>query len=281
MDAPRTSVLPVAVLLLLAGCGVDEGVVARVGGCEIGVAEVQVYLGAVTGLSWPAVDGRAAERLLDQYLDQEVMVAAAERHRDEAVSSDPALRSATVRVLVTEVCGLPPEPSQEEVERVVASRVEEVRPARAHVRQMLLDSLEAALQAKERLEAGEPFVEVSREVSRAPNAEGGGEMGVLARGTLPEDLDEVVFSLAEGEISSPVASLAGFHVFQVLEVVPEGPAGRDEVEQVVRRELADELSRAFTRRCVEKAADRVGVTVFSDHLWFEYQGRYGEASNDA
>jgi len=281
MDVRWTFVWLVAALAVLVGCGVDEAVVAAVGGREIDADEVQAYLSAVTGLSWSAVDGRAAERLLDQYLDQEVMVAAANRQGVVPTPLDPAMRFAAVRTLATEVCGVPPVPRDEDVERVVASRMGELRPARARVRQMLLGSFEAAQQVRQRLADGEAFEDVSREVSQAPNASDGGQMGFLSRGTLPEDVDKVVFSLAEGEFSNPVVSPSGYHIFQVLELVPEGPAGRDEVEPMVRRELADDLSRAFTRRCVTTAADRVGVAVYPNHLWFDYRGRYGEGSNDA
>jgi hypothetical protein len=281
MDLWWPTVLVLTGLIMVSGCGVDEGVVARVGDREIEVTEIQTYLGAVTGLSWPAVDGRAAQQLLDQYLDQEVMVAAARGQDDATVPSDPAMRVATVRFLANEVCGLPPEPTSEDIEREIAKRMTETRPARVRVRQMLLETLDAAQQVRERLDDGEPFVELSKEVSRAPNADSGGHLGVLSRGTLPEELDNVVFSLTEGEISDPVASPAGYHVFQALEVVPEGPARREEVESAVKLELADQLSRAFTRRCIVSTAERIGVAVFPDNLWFEYEGRYGGSANEA
>ena len=154
-----------------------------------------------------------------------------------------------------------------------------MRPARARVRQMLLQSLEEAEAARSRVAAGEPFIEVSRELSRAANAATGGELGVLARGTLSEELDQVVFSLVEGEVSAPVRSPAGYHVFQVLDVVPEGSASREELVPVVRRALIDELARAHVRQCVDENRAKVGVTVHDQHLWFQYEGRYGARSN--
>jgi parvulin-like peptidyl-prolyl isomerase len=143
-----------------------------------------------------------------------------------------------------------------------------------------VDSELEATRVRDRLDAGESFLELSREVSRAPNAGNGGDVGILARGTLPESLDTVVFALSEGEVSEPVASPSGYHIFQVLEVIPEGPRTREEIEPEVRRELSDELTREFTQRCVARTAQETGVEVYQDHLWFEYRGRYGEASNE-
>jgi parvulin-like peptidyl-prolyl isomerase len=280
MISRRCSLLLIAVTAALAGCAVDDSVVAEVAGREIDVGQVQDYLTATTGMPWQTVSRRAAEGLLDQFLDQEVMVAASEELEHDQISTDPAVRSATVRRLIGAVCGAPPSPSEEDVDREVERRLQTVRPARARVRQLLIDTEDQARQAHDRLESGEPFLEVSRAVSTAPNAESGGDVGTIARGTLPAGLDEVVFALSEGEFSVPVASPAGYHIFQVLEVVPEGPPSRDEIEPVVRRELADELSRDFTRRCVAQTADAVGVEMYEDHLWFAYRGRYGEAKDD-
>ena len=268
------------VAVTLAGCGVDESVVAEVAGREIGVGEVQDYLTATTGMPWQTVSRRAAEGLFDQFLDQEVMVAASEEVDHERVSTEPEARSALVRRLMNAVCGVPPVPSDEEVNREVERRLNTVQPARARVRQLLVDTEDQATRARERIDSGEPFMEVSREVSRAPNAESGGDVGTIARGTLPEGLDDVVFALSEGEVSAPVASPAGYHIFQVLEVVPEGPPARDEIEFAVKRELADRQALDFTRRCVAETADVVGVEVYDDHLWFSYRGRYGEATDD-
>jgi len=52
------------------------------------------------------------------------------------------------------------------------------------------------------------------------------------------------------------------------------------MKPVVRQKLAGDLARIFTARCVAETAAAVGVTVFEDHLWFEYQGRYGEAFDE-
>jgi PPIC-type PPIASE domain len=278
MDGARlaTATATTTVMVLAAlGCGVDEGVVATVGGRQIEVADIQAYLAAATGMSWQAVDERVASRLLDQFLDQEVMAAALGPTRWREIPREPAARSFQVRALVAEVCGPPPTPSPDEIERKLEQRLASVRPARARVRQMLLPTAADAATARARLAAGEPFIEVSRQMSRAANAATGGDLGVLTRGTLPDELDEVVFSLAEGEVSEPVKSTAGYHLFQVQNVVPEGPETRRELEPAVRRELVDEVARVHARRCIDDNAANVGVEVHTNNLWFRYEGRYG------
>lgn len=282
MDEGRrftTAAIAAVGALAALGCAVDEGVVATVGGREVEVAAIQAYVAAATGVSWQSVDDRVASRLLDQFLDQEVMAASAGPSRWREIPGEPAARSSQVRSLVAEVCGPSPTPTPDELERALEQRLEKISPARARVRQLLLPTAQDAAAAQARLAAGEPFIEVSRQMSRAANAATGGELGVLSRGTLPDELDEVVFSLAEGEVSAAVESPAGYHVFQVLEVVPEGPVSRRELESTVRRELVDELARVHARRCIGDHAARVGVAVRAQNLWFHYEGRYGASSN--
>ncbi len=280
MDLRWTPVLPIVAIVGALGCAADETVVARVGGRDIPVQDVQAYIASTTGMPWQAVDRRAVQGLFDQFIDQEVILARAGDDEAGGGSLDPAQRPSRVRSVVAEICGQPPEPAAEAVERELAAAIGVIQPARVRVRQMLLDSLAKAQSARARLEAGESFIDVSIEVSKAANAGQGGELGWIDRGTLPEDLDQVVFSLPEGGISQPVLSPAGYHVLQVLEVVPEGLASRVEMELVVRHKLADALARTFTAQCVAKTATEVGVRVFEDHLWFEYRGRYGEAIDE-
>jgi parvulin-like peptidyl-prolyl isomerase len=141
---------------------------------------------------------------------------------------------------------------------------------------MLLDSQDDAMAARQQLDEGADFVELSKRVSRAPNADGGGELGMLTQGGLSENLDEVIFALQAGEISEPVPGPSGFHIFQVLEVVPAGPPPRDEIEPGVRRHLGRIAARDHAARCVSRLAGEVGVNVIHDRLWFHYQGRYAE-----
>ncbi len=256
-------------------CGVGEDVIAKVGDHEIDVASLQVYLEGVTGNSWQEVEWRVASSLLDQLIDQEVVAAAANGRPSSAIPDDPAARSAAVRSLLREVCGPVPAVSQDVLDQEIARRLERAQPARAHVRQLLLKSLEEAEAARERLNQGEEFERISLEASHAPNAEGGGELGYVVQGTLPQDLDEVIFAMEPGTTSQPVPSPAGYHIFQVLEVIPEGPLRRAEVEIAARRDLSEASARAFARECVDGLAAEVGVSMFRTHLWFQYEGRYG------
>lgn len=271
-------------LLLVAGalsCANDQNALARVGRQALELEPFQGYVGEVTGEAWQGVNTRVAERLLDQYMDQEVVLEAARQRGVGGLPDDARLAPAKVRLLVDELCGSPPEPAAADVEAAVELGMGKTLPVRAHVRQLLVDSPELAQAARDRLAAGEGFVEISREVSRAPNATDGGEIGFIHQGSLPAEIDGVIFSLEAGEISDPVQGPSGYHVFQVLERQPEGPPDRRAVEAAVRIELTQQAARNHVRDCIRKLASEVGVEVYAQRLWFPYGGRYADGQNDA
>lgn len=277
----RQALAAVAAVLAVA-CGRTEpaDVIAVVGHQRVRVEAFQGYVEAVLGASWESADSRLASRLLDQFLDQEVVAAAARRDHPVQIPASPEERSAAVRALVNELCGPPPTPLPAEVERGIERASKMQRPPRVHVRQILVESREKALQAERRLAAGEDFVAVSRQVSHAANAEDGGELGTISLGTLPEEFESVIFKLKPGQVSEPVKSPAGYHIFQVLERSPAGPPDRAEVESEIKRRFAEQASRRHVRQCIDRLAGEVGARVLTGHLWFSYDGRYAEETHE-
>ncbi len=87
----------------------------------------------------------------------------------------------------------------------------------AHARHIMVDTEEEAQKVKERLEAGEDFAEVAKEVSKdSTTAVDGGDLGWFPQGVMVSAFDEAAFSLPIGEISDPIQSQFGWHILQVL-----------------------------------------------------------------
>jgi len=263
-------------LALAVACGIDQNTLASIGGRSVEIGPFQTYVGEVSGEPWQAVSARVTSRLLDQYLDRKVVLEAAGRRDVDLSAISTETGPSELQWLLDELCGPAPEPSEAEISAEVGRKAEETRPARAHVRQLLVDSREHGLEALQRLSVGEEFVEVSRQLSRAPNASDGGELGFFDRGSLPPEIDEVIFSLAPGEFSEPLQGPSGYHVFQVLEVVPEGPLDLAEVEFGVRAVFAQKMVREHIQSCIGGLASEVGIEIYDKHLWFPYTGRYAE-----
>ncbi len=112
-------------------------------------------------------------------------------------------------------------------------------------------SPEAARQALEdvrvRIEGGESFADLARELSEDPgSAAQGGELGFAGRGVFDPAFEEALFALEEsGQISAPVQTDYGYHLIQLEEIrineYPSFEQARGEIEQRLRRDQADVL----------------------------------------
>ncbi len=92
----------------------------------------------------------------------------------------------------------------------------------------------------------EKFEELARKFSDDPTAESGGDLGRMEEGSLIPQLDRAVFSLAPGQISRPVRSELGFHIFKVEEVSSPPPY------KAVRMKLLQELQMRKLKEFTEK-----------------------------
>jgi len=69
----------------------------------------------------------------------------------------------------------------------------------------------------ERLKKGEAFAELAQEFSEDPgSASRGGDLGMMQRGDLVKEFEEVAFGLEPGEISEIVRSRFGLHIIQLI-----------------------------------------------------------------
>jgi len=81
---------------------------------------------------------------------------------------------------------------------------------------------ERAEEAFQRLQAGEDFAELAKELSDDPGSkEKGGDLGWFGRGRMQPEFEATAFSLPVGEISKPFTTTYGYHILQVLERDPQ------------------------------------------------------------
>jgi parvulin-like peptidyl-prolyl isomerase len=101
-------------------------------------------------------------------------------------------------------------------------------------------ALELAKEISNRIQEGGSFALLAKEYSEGPNASEGGSMGYVKKGDLLPEIEAVVFTLNEGEVSSILQTGLGYHIFRVEEKkerrVKELSEVRHEVEEAIFRE---------------------------------------------
>ena len=111
----------------------------------------------------------------------------------------------------------------------------------AQARQKLLDY-------KRRIEAGQAdFAQLARENSQDASARNGGDLGWSSPGMFVPEFEEVLNSLAPGQIADPIVSRFGVHLIQLLER-RQSKLGEREQREVVRNLLRErKLDEAYVR----------------------------------
>lgn len=84
-------------------------------------------------------------------------------------------------------------------------------------RHILVETAEEAAVIKEKLKAGEDFVELARTSSKdTGSGANGGDLGWFGKGAMVAEFEDVAFKLKVGEISEPFQTQFGYHIIQVL-----------------------------------------------------------------
>ena len=115
---------------------------------------------------------------------------------------------------------------------------------------LLVETQEEAAAAKARIDDGQEFTDVARDVSTGPTGPNGGDLGWFGAGAMVPEFEEQITSLEIGGVSEPFETQFGWHVATLDETrVQTRPALDD-----LRRELAGELQElAVTARLEELA----------------------------
>jgi peptidyl-prolyl cis-trans isomerase C len=262
---------------ILAGCRLETpvppDVVAEVAGEALRYESFERYLDDQVGEEAGGLDSVVLSHLFDQYLDEQLL-----RRRVEEEGLAPAGVSAR-RAAEVLLAGPEEAVPSAAVETWYRRHAEEyVLPERVRLRQILVSDAETAARARRRIEDGEDFASVARNVSEGPNAERGGDQGELAREDLPRSYAEAVFALDAGEVSPVLESPDGFRLFQVVERLPrrilpvETVAG--EIEEELRRQERDRR----LVRVVGECRRRYNVQIHAENLPFDYRGAYPDAT---
>lgn len=70
---------------------------------------------------------------------------------------------------------------------------------------------------KEELDNGADFAELARKNSDCPSAANGGQLGVIARGKMVDEFEDVAFKTGVNGISEPVKTQFGYHIIHVTD----------------------------------------------------------------
>ena len=90
---------------------------------------------------------------------------------------------------------------------------------------------------KKQLADGKNFQEVAKTMSEGPYAANGGDMGMVVKGQLLEEMDQAIFNAKEGDVTDIVETQIGYHIFNIAETEEPRALGLKEVSDFLRAQL--------------------------------------------
>jgi peptidyl-prolyl cis-trans isomerase C len=83
------------------------------------------------------------------------------------------------------------------------------------------EAMKKILEAKSRIDGGEEFSEVARELSDCPSGKNGGDLNYNAKGAFVPAFEEAALGLEIGEISDVVETQFGYHLIRLTDIQEE------------------------------------------------------------
>jgi len=138
------------------------------------------------------------------------------------------------------------------LQELFASRVP-TSEEQVHARHILVETEQEAQTVLTRLEAGEDFVSLAKELSADESTrEDGGDLGWFPRGVMVPEFEETAFALQPGETSDIVQTSFGYHIIMVEEYDPE----RELEPYILEQRRASALSEWLEEQRQSEAVER-------------------------
>ena len=90
-------------------------------------------------------------------------------------------------------------------------------PDKVHCAHILVKTEPEAKAALDRLNKGEKFANVAKEISLCPSGKRGGDLGTFTRGKMVKEFETCAFTLQKGQVSPIVKTKFGYHIIKRLE----------------------------------------------------------------
>ena len=240
--------------------GPPETVVARVGGSEIRLQDVQDLAGQMPAEMRQMPPQVVFGMLLDQAIDRQALAVQA---RKAGVEKDPVVQHQIARVtdqvlgnaVLTRAVG-PLITEQALRARFDAAQADRKPEEEVHARHILVADETLAKKLTADVKAGADFAELAKKNSTDPGGASGGDLGFFKRADMLPEFSDAAFKLAPGQITdAPVKTRYGWHVIK-LEEKRTSPAPTFEQE---RDGIRQQVIQGGVQKALEAA--RVGLTI--------------------
>ena len=215
-------------------------VVATVGDTEITLGEMIIIRAGLPAQYAQFPDEVLFEGILDQLIQQQLL---ADAVTDVPARVDYALKNERRQLLAGEVVNevAMGAVSEDAIAAAYAEATDGVEPTTEwNASHLLVETEEQAQAARDRVEAGETFADVARQVSTGPSGPSGGELGWFGPGMMVSEFEEAVTGLEPGEMAGPVQTQFGWHIVMLNDKRQKEAPGLEEMRAELEQRLQEQ-----------------------------------------
>lgn len=168
----------------------------------------------------------------------------------------PEKRDITILSLPLETIEKSIDVSDDEINTYYKEHIEEYeQPEKRHVLQMAFENEDDAKKAKAEL-AGKDFMTVAKENGQSEEYT---DFGAVAKSDLSDELADVVFSLAKGQVSQPEKINGSWQILKVTEIEPANIMPREQADAQIKKTIQEERAYDGSYELMTKLEDQLGA----------------------
>ncbi|MBI5248129.1 MAG: peptidyl-prolyl cis-trans isomerase [Desulfomonile tiedjei] len=156
---------------------------------------------------------------------------------------------------------LPAPTDAEAKENYEKNKSQYATPESIHLHHILVASEKEAKDVLDRLKKGEKFPDVASQVSICPSKIKGGNLEWLPKGSLVPEIEEVAFTMKDGQITGPVKSKFGYHVLLLEEKKAPQENSFDQVKDYIVEQLRFQKQQEHYEKLAETLKKQMNVQV--------------------
>ncbi|KJZ19369.1 peptidylprolyl isomerase [Loktanella sp. S4079] len=228
-----------------------DTVIASVGDTQITLGELLIARTELPQQYATLPDEMLFEGLIDQLIQQQLLADAAE---EAPARVTYALKNQERTLLAGEVITGIAETSvtPEMIEAAYNERFADAEDVpEFHAAHLLTETQEEATAAKARIDEGEAFADVARDVSTGPTGPNGGDLGWFGPGAMVPEFEEAVAALEIGGVTEPFETQFGWHVATLLEQRVQALPTLEEMTPQITGELQEAAITAYLEELAE------------------------------
>lgn len=202
------------------------------------------------------IDRKPSQEELDQYYEDFTEEFRVPEKRDVKVLSLP-LETIEKSINV----------SDDEINTYYKEHIEEYeQPEKRHVLQLAFEDEESAKKAEAEL-AAKDFMAVAAENGQSTEDT---DLGDVAKSDLSDELADVVFSLAKGQVSQPENINGGWQILKVTDIIPASSTPRAQANAQIKKTIQEERAYDGSYELMTSIEDKLGAGVSLADIAKEY-----------